>query len=303
MKLTSTFSRRKLLVGGTAALALPSVAVEAATQKPSHSLSLADRALTVLTSSDAGFSDKIESLYPGLTRDSRFQTLAPLVLLISHDHGPALRALSMSWTTNTPTGTYETAMFRFAAPGSKRRARAGRTIASAQTDILRKGETRIVTPFFSLSPKAYRKLKDNWFNEVKHKEPSDFLFTQLQTATAVTAKVEAAVFGDRKFIGEDKHHLVSRLRARRNGEHDEALAVKRLLKAGASDTEISTMLKAHGSAQRPPNRGAKGWYLMSRKQQAQILHDKFTAMTRPSFAKLVHRLSKVRKTRIRPATI
>jgi hypothetical protein len=298
-----TFSRRKLLVGSAAAIALPSLGLYRAsaddTAPIGSGLSASDREVSMLSASDSAFADRVGRLYPGLIGDPHYQMLSPLTVLVTVEKGPALRAFTTSWSITTANGTYETPLFHYAEPFSRRRKGNGLTVVSAQTNLLREGESLLITPFFVMSPVRYQKLGSSWYHLVKPKEPAGFLASQLSAATSVKVSLDAAIFEDRKVAGQDKHHLAVRLRARRNAEHDEAHAVMKLLTSNAADADVAAMLSSHSNAARSSAPKANGWYLNARKFHAQLLLElQQSAQDRQTFTKMVLRMSRLHRTNL-----
>ena len=57
-------------------------------------LAQAGRVVSVIRSSDPNFSAQLDALFPGLSQDPTFQTIAPLSVLITNSSGPKVKALS-----------------------------------------------------------------------------------------------------------------------------------------------------------------------------------------------------------------
>jgi hypothetical protein len=288
-----TVSRRSLIFPGSSVLDSPGVAVGAKSlEADANLLSASDRAVSAVSAADSNFRSAVESLYPGLQNDPVFQKIAPLALLVTHQAGPAIRALSVAWQIISATGTYETALFSHVSPGPASKGRLDSTLASARYAILRTGQSRLITPFFTWTTAYYeRNPQPDWSTVIKTLEPGGFLVSELSTATNVKVSLDGVVFSDWKIIGPDKHNLTRRLRARRNGAHDEGLVVYRLLKAGATDSEIVQTLQSHASAARSSQlKRPAYWYEQARRYQAQILLLAFEHADRKAFTKALHRL-------------
>src|ERR1700735_910484 len=131
------FSRRNVLVASAAALMGPSLLVDGQSPKSEATkLAAKDREINIFTNSNEGFSTKMERYFPGLQEDANFATIAPLAALVHHRSGPPIRAYSICWAVESSTNSYETALFRYASPHAKRTKGKGRTIASAQLNLL-----------------------------------------------------------------------------------------------------------------------------------------------------------------------
>ena len=309
VEMEQKLTRRSVLITGICAVGAAIASDQQLAGGQSTSATGADRQLQFVTSLDSSFSAEVEALFPGLTTDPRFLTIAPLCGLLKHRSGPAVRAYSIAYSVTSGSGVYETALYHIAAPGSRRKGKHGRTIASGQADVLAAGTSRLVTPFFTLSPRAYRQSATNWYQAVSAKAPSSFLASQLVEGSQVRVALDAAVFKDRKVLGPDVHRLAKLLRCRRNGEHDEAVAILHMLRSGATDSEVQEALYQHGNQVRWSAPGAKGWfkqhkpsakvhYEQARKHHAQLLLKKFNALGRERFTRLVDRLSKLHNTKL-----
>jgi hypothetical protein len=290
-------SRRRFLAVGGAALALPMVEV-AQQQRAGTSLKALDREVQLTSAGDPTFFAKIESLFPGLTSDPNFKVIAPLTAILEHVKGSAVRAHSICWSLATPSGNFETPVFRYASPWSKRKGRRGKTLASAQADLLREGESVLVTPFFDLLPSEFAASPTGWHSLVKPSEPGAFLLSQAVAGATVSITFDAVIFKDRKFMGPDKYRLSRRVAASRNGEHDEARAILKLLKAGLSNEQIRSAIIARARTARF-GVGRKGFYMQARKEFARIFLHKLANSDRDKFAFQILHVNKLHKTILR----
>lgn len=298
-------SRRKLLITGGAALAIPVLLnANLPAKADATSLTTSDRKVTVVSGSDNQFSSAVEALYPRLVSDPVFQKIVHLAVLVTLHSGPGIRAYSIAWAVKTPTGTYQTALFSYVSPGSAAKGFSVSTLGSARQEILRAGQSRLITPFFNWTPAYYlANPRPNWSTLLKAEEPGAFLVSESATASEVTVSLDGAVFSDWKILGPDKHNLQRRLRSKRNAEHDEALVVHRLMKKGASDSAITAALQAKGSAEKSwPSNDPQRWYEQSRRLQAQILLRAFTETDRTTFTRALTRLRLTKNTVITQAT-
>ena len=113
-------SRRNMMISSVAALLAPAVvsgqarAADTSTSpKANKSIYKSDRHMTAIDSSDPEFAQKVEHFFPGLQNDPGFRIIAPLATLVSHHHGPAVKAYTVCWETTTRNGSYQTALFHF----------------------------------------------------------------------------------------------------------------------------------------------------------------------------------------------
>lgn len=286
-------SRRKLVIAGGAALVAPAVLVRSRKSEAQTSqLAASDRGVTTVSGTESGFASALDAQFPGLSADPVFQKLMPLAILITLQSGPGIRAYTVSWSVTTSAGPYQTALFYYVSPGPSAKGKSPNTLRSAQVNILRSGVSRLVTPFFNWTSNYYLANRPpNWDTILKPSEPGTFLVSELINATSVTTSLDAVVFSDWKLLGPDKYLLGDRLRARRNAEHDEAVGVCKLLKAGAPDSAIVEALQSHASAERSSNKSTHiRWYEQNRRYQAQVLLKAFGDADRDTFTKAVTRL-------------
>jgi len=289
----------------SSAVLVPALLTRAGQAGTDISLSTSDREVSAVSSSDNGFGVALDSLYPGLSADPIFQKIAPLSILITHKRGPAVRAFTISWKVTSANGTFETKLFSYVSPGSALKGQSTNTLRSARRPVLKLGQSRLITPFFSWTPTYYKSNPEPaWGKLLQQAEPGSFLVSELSNASAVEIEIDGLVFSDWKIVGPDKHDLTRRLRSRRNAEHDEGLVVFRLMKLGASDSEIKRVLLAHGAAQRSTKKTSPGrWYEQSRRFQAQFLLRAFVDADRASFSKALNRLVSQKSTSITRASL
>ncbi len=306
MKQEKLLSRRKMLFGGAAILAAPTLLLKAATPKSAaNAFQQADRKLSLTSGADPGFSAELDSLFPGLSADPVFQKIKPLAILVTHHAGPSVRALTALWTITLPAGTYQTSLFCYSHAGMRSQKRPAKTLASGQREVLKANQSRLVTPFFTWSPRQYAKNPSpDWNSLLDQSDVGPFLASQLDTATEVTAELDGVVFSDRKLLGPDTQNLTKRLTVRRNAEHDEALSILKKVKAGASAQDIENVLIAHATAMRASTvADIKGVYLQARRHHAQILLKIFENKTLAGFTKVLHKMTKLHKTNIAAANV
>ena len=292
------FSRRHILKGGAAAVAVSLPLVRATSQSTglSQSLSSSGHQVDIITPSMPQFKQQLEGMYPGLAGDQRFQRLYPLAALVHISQGPAIRAISLVWNLTTSAGTFSSPVYFSAPPGTPRGSGKSRTVVTAQVDIIQAGAYKLFTPYFSWTPEAYSEIAATWPSVVQKKMPANFLATQVALATLVEVGLDAVIFNDRTVLGPDVNSLVDRIRVRRNAEHDETGHVVKMVKNGASDEEVVAYLSAKGTSTRPDGSGSRRWYRLARRQQAQRLLRKKTNLKPETFEKHVLRTTAIKKT-------
>ena len=304
MSIELSKSRRSVLFGGSSLLVASMLPRRGTALQTAASQPVLDRELSTIPGNHRDFGPAVEALYPGLQADPHFGLIAPLAILITHRKGPGLRAYAIAWSITTSAGTYTTPLFYYHAPGSAARHKSVSTLGSARMDILQAGDSVLVTPFFNWTPDFYQNdSKPDWEALVSGVEPGDFLASELPTATEVKVGLDGAVFSDWTSIGPDAHHLRRRVNIRRNAEHNEGLAVYKLLQSGASDGDVIDMLTAHGSAKRSnATKPSQRFYEQSRRFQAQVLLRHFQNADRDTFNKALHRLVRQKSTHIKRLT-
>jgi hypothetical protein len=266
-------SRRSVIAGGAGVL-LGSRLLGFQGSEPTGAqvVSGSDRRVILVQYSSSSFASLLEQNFPGVSGNGHFQSLAPLSAIVRLESGPPIRAYSVSWSVNTPTGVYEAARFHYYPADTRRSDSQGRTIASAQRTILGTGETALVTPFTAWSSSLYQKNQSIvWNNLDSSLEPGNFLLQQVSAGSTVQVKLDGAVFSDRKMVGADKHLLGLRLRERRNAEHDVARRALQAVRAGGSVQSVSDLLYKWGTVSYSGAGGAPARYRNSRKHHAQVL--------------------------------
>ncbi len=294
------WSRRTLLLNGTAIAMAPILTVGQAPQSSSFgSLSASGRHVAVTTSNDADFTRNIEALYPKLTSDPRFQQLFRLSMLLTHTRGPSIRAFTSCWSVTTPNGTTEIPLFHYSKAGSRRAGIKSVTIASAQRNVLEQGRSSLITPFFSMTPERYQRLGSDWHRLVQYREPAAFLARELPSAIATRASIDSVVFQDRTFFGPNNYPLVARLRYYRKAERDLAGRISEELSAGASSSSISALLDEYAEGELPVGSPTNRWYRSARRGYAQFLSGLQQSLDPDVFSKVVARAATLKHTRHR----
>jgi hypothetical protein len=297
-----SFTRRKMILAGGAALAAPMLITrDLRANAQGSDLSASEHAVSTIPGSDPRFGSAVEALFPGLMSDPEIQKIAPLAILIAYQEGPSVRAFSVSWEVTTVSGTYEVPLYFYVSLGSPTKGHILSALGSGRRNIIPRGQTRLVTPFFHWTSTSYQKNGvSDWKKALTQTQPGVFLVSDLPNATQIKVSLDGAVFSDWKLIGPDKHELRFRIRARRNAEHDEGLVVYRLMKSGAPDSKIIETLQTHASAPRSTNKNPHlRFYQQARKVHAQILLKAFQTAGRRAFKKALVRLKKQKKTYIK----
>jgi hypothetical protein len=297
-------SRRGLLTGTAALLGAATLEVVAqGTASPSSAswVSTSDREVDFIRAADSRFANLVGELYPGLLNDPEFESIMPLSALIVHKRGRPIKACSLDWAVTTPSGTYQGVIFFYLPPGMRRLQKKGATLSSAQRPLIRRGQCALVMPYGCWSPSYYKGHSQPDWTSLRQKNPTG-AFLESQVASAAGGPyigIDGLIFADNKIAGNDAHNLSRRIRAVRNAQHDESLAIFKLISAGATDTAINARLLAAATLPRLPIDGPPRWYAQARKHHAQLLLKLAARLDRRRFIKVLRWHKTMRKTVIR----
>jgi hypothetical protein len=293
-------SRRELLVAGGATLAVGSVSakslVRSVTAGDNPTLKAAGREVVTLAPSSANYASAVDSLFPGLMQDLHFQTIAPVSILVTNQSGPPVRGLSVIWSLSTSNGTYEAAL-RFYCRSSWRHPGTG------LRQFLKPGETQLVTPFFVWNPAQYKPRPADQWGFAKG-EAQKLLLRQMGQTLSISAQVDAVVYSDWKLLGPDAEGLGRHMSIRRNAEHDESVAVLKLVKTQAPRAVIAALLTSHHDADAvagtsvPRSDSERHWYYHARSLQAAALLRTLHKSNRSQFTAVLSRARNRPKTQI-----
>ena len=283
-------SRRSMLMLGVGALTTTLTpasggAIDTTPTTQPTVLETEDRKVSILSSGQPEFSTRLAALFPGLESDSAFASLMPVSILLEHHSGPGLRAYALMWHVSTATGSYSAPLYRYShvakprklTPSTPSTAKMGkRTNLTAQNDLLQAGDTRLITPFFTLSSQAYAKSPTAWQAKVVPREPATFLISELRAGGKVSVSLDTAIFSDRQVLGPGISNMADRLTTMRTAEHDEAVSILRLKKRGASESAIKQVLENHRTRDLPVGVSNENlWYAQYRRRYSQALYETF----------------------------
>ena len=279
-------SRRKLLLSGAGA----SVAA-ALMQRDSYAVSATGNTpdLQLIPPSDSRYAELLSQNFPGLQSNPKFTPVAPLTVLLQYNSGPRLAAFSLVWSVNSASGAYETPMFHYSHAGSRRKKKIGAASVSGTRPILRAGHLVLLSPFFAWTPSRYQAGSHNWGRVNKKAEPGAFMLSEIQNSATVSVTIDAAITKKKLVAGSDKYNLCRRFSIRRNGEHDESLAIYRMLQSSASNQDIQNALNSHATAPRSSKSENVLWYKQARRSQAEFLLAIFSSFGRDRLLTLVTR--------------
>jgi hypothetical protein len=307
-------SRRKLItVGATAGAVslIPPALIKAAagtTTGSAQSASVSDY-LAVTPFSDPSFVSKLSSLFPGLLKDPYFQKMQSHSVLISNVSNHPISAYSTHWKAMTATGGYETLLRHYAHRTSKHHqtARLGvkgnKTRFTGKVPVLAVGETRLLTPYFNWSPDHYQaNPKPQWNKILMQSASRQFFLYELSNSTAVKVTIDSVIVNGKTVVGADQANLAKVFRVTRNAEHDEANAILKLVRSGASMDQIASALQDHATSKLPSRRQASHrLYVSVRRRQAQVLSRRLQRSKPEQFLRTLKYLKSQPKTTTRRA--
>lgn len=275
-----------------------SPALKHAVQVNSQGLAVAQREVSVMSSSHPLFLDRLDQLFPGFSQHPKFNMISPLTFLMKHVSGPPIKACSVVWSIVTADGSFETSSFYYS--------RSGRTnVISGRKHLLEAGNTALVSPFFHRRPqKPQSPFPDDWAQGLGGNESQSFLLRKVQRANRIFVQLDGVIYADSVVVGPDSKNLARHFAVRRNAEHDEAVSMLRFMGTGPTRAEIIGRLRQHksiegirkGAASR--SNADEHWYYHARTLQARTLLRYFQAHGQSSFQNTLAALAKQPKTRI-----
>ena len=298
MNVEKSFFNRRALFRGSAAVgivaalelsgrgALPEITTSVAHPADLASLPAGDPHLEITLSSDPGFEAKLKTLFPTLVGNTSFAAFQPLAYIVTNVAKSPVYAYSADWTIITSQGAHKTTLGTFFRPRLAARqpgtaspkTKHGRV--SGGTPLLRAGASRLVTPFFSWTPKFVARSKSvDWDKLASRTARTGFYAYLAQDVQSITVLVHSSVRSLRSAAADTPYSTNNRLRAQRNAQHDAAISVSLLIKGGASESDLLSKLvkQAQGFTAdkngKPIDRSepAKYLYYEARSRQAAVL--------------------------------
>ena len=257
---------RGVLLGGISSFAVSPRCVRADTVH-GKSLSSSDRRVTLLPAADPLFSTTVEKVFRGLTSRSHFDDVRPLAALITNNSELPVRGYCIRWLLTNPDATiFDIPIFFYS------NAR-GRQLISGRHDIIKHGETRLVTPLFTINDSKLQQKSNSDFSTVfTSSKFGRFLADKLSSTTGIDVQLDAVAFSDGVVIGRDDADFANRFRIILNAEHDEAVSLGRLIRNKAPAQIIEA--KIHGHIRADAARRTSGYeqfYFRARSRHAKLL--------------------------------
>jgi hypothetical protein len=235
---------------------------------------------TVARLSDPSSLPLLDRLFPGLLSDPGFRQLLSLAFLVTNVSKTHIRAFLSDWAVTTQNGTYHIYTMDYFHPraGSeeselRRWGRTGDvTRFTGNMPLIKAGATRLVTPFFNWSPSHYRKNSKPDWTKLLRRQPQVVASDLTSPGTRVTMTIEGAITGRYGAAGPHFEYLTTTFCVTRNAEHDEAVAVRRCIMAGASPDQVRELLRRDaGGRDFGPRSVPNSYYYAVRQRQAKVL--------------------------------
>jgi len=235
-----TIVTRRYIVKGLAALttvfSVCGVPVEINAQED-HLSSNPLRLLSML--SDAGL-EECNTLFPGAMKDPFMRALGRAsVLMTNTSQDTPIYALAQRWSFIGEQVHQHASHHAMIGTAGRR---------TGEKPFLAAGETRLVSPIFSLSTTDWLRMGRIGV-EAKYADGPAALFSLKQVASASTIgmDVQAIVIGENAVLGGDDTGMVKHLQVVTNAEHDQALSVGNALQRGSAIADVRLLLQQAAS--------------------------------------------------------
>lgn len=306
-------TRRSLLLGGITASVMAATPISLVhgeqsppTKKRRTAIHKGDYKVSYYQADDARHSKLLKDHFPALVDDPVFAKIAPLALIMVHRKGPAIQAYAVNWSLHQSGGVVSENILHYKKPSSLPSRDGYRPWSSAKRPVVRENEIVLVTPFFAWSVTQYRHVKRDqvpWDKFIKMREPGCFLLNEVGSANSVDIKLDSVVFHDSKIIGADRAQLALRIKERRHGEHDLAVHVRKLIKAGATEDAVKEDLSVVAGCARPKGSKREVMYRLSQRAYAGVLLGYLNKKGSAKLARMSRRIAKQGKTHIEKVAI
>jgi hypothetical protein len=234
--------------------------------KPAGDPAAVAKVLRLLTSRDSDFSAVLEAEYPGFSASPGLEDLQSRIVIVQNQTDEPIRAFVVKWHLQAEGKSavkYSTFMNSPAV---------GEALTGAV--VLSPHENRILSPWFSLSPKQFNNIKNT-------NSPAEALSAFLHASVPdvardvrlLNASVDSVIAGDppnARLVGDDEIKLKDRYECERNAQHDEGYSISRAL-GDSSDQQIIEKLNQHITRGRDMNgrTDREGIYYAARGKEAE----------------------------------
>jgi hypothetical protein len=190
------------------------------------------------TSEDPNFDQDFTKQFPLVARSKHFISIRPnIVLLTNSDNVRGIRAFSLLWPDQSKTNQ-SSSFSRFLPPSSP-------IVLTAQYNIIGPLSSAMVINrrlFIPASPSSYPEAAkdiDGFLNKLPSESTNGYSTPQ------TVPMLDSVIFDDWTMTGKDLHSLKDFLECTRNGQHDEAVSVRKYFERNGSNADPSEHLAAH----------------------------------------------------------
>lgn len=183
--------------------------------------------LTLVLPQDQTFDAVIQENYPGLASQDNYTNIKPYLVILENNTELAATAYDIEWTVVLADQSLRYQDYRYFYQS---------LTPAGYSKILHKGEMRLLSPVFSLSPQEY--VEQSAY--VGSLAPHDLIsFSNINTAYAL---MDGALFEDGRFTGSNRQMLLEQIQSSETAQHDESVIILDKLNAGESLGELLSFL-------------------------------------------------------------
>jgi len=258
--------------------------------------------LQLVRSSDPEFSGLLETHFPGLGERKRFQRIQSTAIIVTNTGKRSVHGCTFRWTAITAKGhtqSYSRTFARHPTDNLKNRRQ------TARARFILPGEVVLVTPLFLWRAKNYTTTKRHYrlgrtsFRKYASRyEHGRGIIRHFKNAKAVNIKNESVVF-HKKITGAKSHKTSKVLRNQQNGEHDEALYLRKVMKShGIHSKEFSAAaLASYDSNLYQASQKKHKIYHLARARFAERVHSVTSRGKTAHIAKAINKTSKSKRSK------
>jgi hypothetical protein len=237
----------------------------------------------------------LNSVFPGLLSESGFRPFRPMSFLVSNVSNTDIRAFSVYWTVTKSRGEYKFTIRHYKRP---RTGPGNKILFTGEVPIIRSGATRLVTPFFNWIPSEYSESDRPDWMKLATKCPALGLSEPTSAPSDVAMHIDALITDDFASLGPGDEYLAHAFCGSRNAEHDEAVAVRRQIGAGAQQEQVSVYLRREASGVDFDIQSHSALYYRVRQRQAKVLRRRLANAGWEPFISTLEYLRSQPKTRL-----
>jgi hypothetical protein len=252
--------------------------------------------LKIIPATDSQFPTLLDQNYTGLFGDPEANALQPLMLMIRNATDQNVSAFTMTWRFHSSSGNSEYHDYYVVSAAQNR-------LVTGAVPVIAKGGLRLISPFFSWSPKGYASQPKplDWSKILSHNTLTGYRSHEMINATVIGYRLDAVIYNNASIEGPDRGKLARLYTATRNGEHDEAVSVHHLILKNQPPPSIDQLLtKSITTAPSSPDSRVMNRYTDARRRQAAYLLYALRTQDTSEFNTLISRLVKLPRTVIKP---